>query len=146
MKIDRANEERQRPLTLLAEASPGWLISHGKINNVTGDSGLIARDHPAGWANLVLSACRQLRCILSKKTGKIFFSTFKRGETFSGLLPTSTTMVAAEDSAMFCIRACQQAGRWLGCRDPGQYIRATVNRSVTVRRNQGTGSRGRNVL
>src|SRR5271154_1224311 len=104
MKNGRLIQGWQRPLTFLAEAPLGWLIPRGQICRFATDSQVVMGDQPADWAFLVLSGSCQLRHNLPENDGTEILHTFKRGETFGGFLRPDTTMVAAEDSAVFCIR------------------------------------------
>jgi NTE family protein len=104
MRIERTNQEWQRPLAFLAEAPLGWLIARGQISHFTADSPVVANDQPAEWAFLVLSGSCQLRRNLPEKTGTEILYTYKRGETFGGFLRPHATIIAAEDSDVFCIR------------------------------------------
>lgn len=104
MKTSRTNQEWQRPLDFLAEAPLGWLIPRGQIRQFATDAHVLMGDAAADWAFLVLSGrCEQRR----NPPGELAFEilhTYKRGETFGSFLPPGTTVVAAEDSAVFCIR------------------------------------------
>ena len=104
MKTGRPIQEWQRPLVFLAEAPLGWLIPRGQIRHFTPDSPVVAGDQPAEWAFLVLSGSCQLRRTVPEKAGTEILRTYKRGETFGGFTLPDTTMVAVEESAVFCIR------------------------------------------
>ena len=104
MKTGRPIQEWQRPLAFLAAAPLGWLIPRGQINHFAAHSPVVAGGPPAEWAFLVLSGSCQLRRTLPEKAGTEILRIFKRGETFGGFLPPDTTVAAAEDSAVFCIR------------------------------------------
>ena len=104
MKNERLVVEWQRPLAFLAEAPLGWLMPRGHINHFNLDSPVVASEQQRDWAFLVLSGSCQLRRTLSEQAGPEILRTFKRGETFGGYLQSGTTLVAAENSAIFCIR------------------------------------------
>ena len=104
MKKGRPIEEWQRPLAFLAEAPLGWLMPRGQIKHFAPDSPIVAGEPPADWAFLVLSGSCQLRRILPEEAGTEILRTFSRGETFGGFTLPGTMVVAAEDSAVFCIR------------------------------------------
>jgi len=103
MKNARPIKEWQRPLTFLAEAPLGWLIPRGEIHHFASDSPVCAGDQSAEWAFLVLSGSCEKRRTLPDAPPEILH-TFQRGETFGGFLKPDTVIVAAEDSAVFCIR------------------------------------------
>src|SRR5258706_8048603 len=103
MKKGRPIQEWQRPLDFLAEAPLGWLIPHGQIKHFPHGTPVCTGDQSAEWAFLVLSGnCEQRRNL--PESGAEVLRTFMRGETFGGYLKPDTTVVAAEDSAVFCIR------------------------------------------
>jgi CRP-like cAMP-binding protein len=103
MKKGRPIEEWQRPLDFLAEAPLGWLIPHGQIKHFAAGATVGTGNQSADWAFLVLSgSCEQRRHLPDSSTEVL--RTFARGETFGGFLKPDTTVVAAEDSAVFCIR------------------------------------------
>jgi NTE family protein len=104
MKNGRPIQGWQRPLTFLAEAPLGWLIPRGQICRFATDSHVAMGDQPVDWAFLVLSGSCQLRHNSPETDGTEILHTFKRGETFGGFLRPDTTVIAAEDSSIFCIR------------------------------------------
>ena len=104
MKKGRPIEEWQRPLAFLAEAPLGWLMPRGQIKHFAPDSPIVAGEQPVDWAFLVLSGSCQLRRILPEEAGTEILRTFSRGETFGGFTLPGTMVVAAENSAVFCIR------------------------------------------
>ncbi|HEY5345534.1 MAG TPA: patatin-like phospholipase family protein [Verrucomicrobiae bacterium] len=104
MKNERPVQEWQRPLAFLAEAPLGWLMPRGQINHFSPDSPVVGDDNQRDWAFLVLSGSCQLRRNLPGQADAEILRTFKRGETFGGYLQPGTTLVATENSAIFCIR------------------------------------------
>ena len=104
MKTGRTNQEWQRPLAFLAEAPLGWLVARGHIRQFAAGSQVGMGDQPAEWAFLVLGGSCELRRILPEEAKPEILHTFKRGETFGSFLRPNTAVVAAEDSAVFCIR------------------------------------------
>jgi NTE family protein len=103
MKNGQPIQEWQKPLAFLAEAPLGWLIPHATISHFSSGSPVCADGQNAEWAFLVLSGSCEQRLNLPDAEPKVL-RTFKRGETFSGLLRHDTTVVAAEDSAVLRIR------------------------------------------
>jgi NTE family protein len=104
MKNERLAQEWQRPLAFLAEAPLGWLVAHGQIRHLAPGSPVVAGDQPDEWAFLVLSGSCQLQHNLPAGGGMEILRTFQRGDTFDGFLRPGMTVIAAEDSAVFCIR------------------------------------------
>ena len=104
MKTGRTDQEWQRPLAFLAEAPLGWLVARGQIRQFTAGSQVVAGEHPAEWAYLVLGGSCQLQRVFSAEAKPEILHTFKHGETFGGFLQPNTAVAAAEDSAVFCIR------------------------------------------
>jgi len=104
MKNERPVLEWKRPLAFLAEAPLGWLIARGQIKQFAAGSPVGADDAPGEWAYLVLSGGCQLREKSPGADGANILQTFKRGETFGSLSRTDRTVMAAEDSTVFCIR------------------------------------------
>ena len=82
----------------------GWLIAHGEIRQFAADSRVGTDDSAAEWGFLVLSGSCQLRRILPGTMAPEILHTYRRGETFGSFLQPNTTVTAAEDSAVFCIR------------------------------------------
>jgi NTE family protein len=97
-------QEWQRPLAFLAEAPLGWLLARGQINQFPAGSPVVVDDEPAEWAFLVLSGTCRLQSSLLLPAGPEILHTYKHGETFGGFLRPDTTIIAAEDSVVFCIR------------------------------------------
>lgn len=104
MKTGRTNQEWQRPLDFLAEAPLAWLIGRGQIRQFPAGFRVAVGEPPDDWTFLVLSGSCELRRILSDGAESEILHTFKRGETFGSLLRPNTAVIAAEDSAVFCIR------------------------------------------
>src|SRR5882762_1959108 len=97
MNNRRSIDDWQRPLDFLAEAPLGLLIARGQVRRFAPDAPVIAGDHPAEWAFLVLSGSCQLQRRLPGEAGMEILRTYKRGETFGGLLLPGTQMIATED-------------------------------------------------
>lgn len=104
MKNGRPILEWQRPLAFLAEAPVGWLIPRGQVKQLAADAPVGEGDEPGEWAYLVLNGSCQLRGNSPGEDGAAVLHTFKRGEAFGNFLKRNTTVVAAEDSTVFCIR------------------------------------------
>lgn len=79
-------------------------MPRGQINHFSPDSPVVGDDNQRDWAFLVLSGSCQLRRNLPGQADAEILRTFKRGETFGGYLQPGTTLVATENSAIFCIR------------------------------------------
>lgn len=82
----------------------GWLIPRGQIKQLPMDALVGEGDEPGEWAYLVLTGSCQLRGNPPGEDGAGILHTFKRGEAFGNFLRRNTSIVAAEDSTVFCIR------------------------------------------
>jgi len=82
----------------------GSLMARGQVRRFAPETPVVASDPPAGWAFLVLSGSCRLQRRLPEEAGREILRTFKRGETFGGLLLPDTHVIATEDSSVFCIR------------------------------------------
>lgn len=82
----------------------GWLVSRGEIRQFAADSVMCLDDELVEWAFLVLSgSCQLWRSLPGEAEGEILHR-YNRGQTFGSFLPPNTTLIAAEDCAVFCIR------------------------------------------
>ncbi len=103
MKTGRTNQKWQKPLAFLAEAPLGWLVARGQIRQFAADCTVDLGDLPGEWAFLLLSGSCRLRRNLPGEAGDSVLHTFRRGETFGSFLPPETNIIAAKDSAVFCV-------------------------------------------
>lgn len=82
----------------------GWLIARGQISRFPAEAIVGTGEQTAKWGFLVLSGSCRLQRRLPKEEGTEILHNYKRGETFGGYLQPDTTVVAGEESAVFCIR------------------------------------------
>lgn len=104
MKNGQPVWECQRALAFLAEAPLRWLIPQGQISQFAPESPVVTGEQTGDWAFLLLNGSCELRRHLPGNGGMEILHTYHRGETFGGSLRPDTTVVATEDSAVFCIR------------------------------------------
>lgn len=104
MKNGQPIWECQKALAFLAEAPLRWLIPQGQISQFASESSVVTGDESDDWAFLVLNGRCELRRNLAGEGRTELLQTYKRGETFCSVLQPETSVVAAEASAVFCIR------------------------------------------
>jgi NTE family protein len=104
MKNGQPVWECQRALAFLAEAPLRWLMLQGQISQFAPESLLVTGDETDDWAFLVLNGSCELRRNPPPAGRGERLETYTRGETFCSFIPPETTLVAAEDSAIFSIR------------------------------------------